>query len=652
MIPRLPYIIIMFMLCLPYVMTAQATNPNQSKIDSLHKVMVHQGDPTGELALEIASSQPRGESDTSMFYLNKAIQKAFKQSNKQLLVKAYNQKAWIFVTPLHKFDSCQYYAELALNLQDTTISTKQLYLTYNYLGISRGTNLNLGEGLLYFKKAARVCLDIQELCSYATSLHNIAKCYKYIKNDSLANKYYYESLHQKQKNHCSENYSYLFFNIGNVYSGKLNIDSTLYYMNQAMKMDSSFGSTDHVAPAYLTMGKLYNSLADYDQAIHFLNLAYHESMKTKNPSIKKYVFTEFAKYHANIANMDSILTYVNKAKNYHKVSPDLNIILDSLQYVYFLHKEDHSQALHYFQKYQNESDSLERSNLLVQLESYQSARKDDQIKLLEQENEIIHFKERWTKMILMTLSALFLLSIGFYTYYMYISRKKHKLTLQLIEAEKNLENQKLRHKLLLSQINPHFIFNTLNAIKYHVLLKNKEDSSSYITDFSHLIRGVLEHSNDEYICLQDDIDWLKSYIAMERRRFKDPFLFELNIDPSLNTYSEKIPPLIIQPFVENAIWHGLSHKSNGSRAIKLTYETIPNGYVVKVSDNGIGRKASELLQNTKQFKSKSMGMSITNERIRQINNAGKMCVKIHVEDLSTENISDGTEVIITFEHQT
>jgi len=203
---------------------------------------------------------------------------------------------------------------------------------------------------------------------------------------------------------------------------------------------------------------------------------------------------------------------------------------------------------------------------------------------------------------------------------------------------------KAQFTALRSQMNPHFLFNTLNSIKHHALFKDKDETGEYITDFSQLIRGILEYSEKDFISLKDDLSWIINYINIENRRFRTPFIFQLDIDPNLNLDQYQVPPLIIQPYVENAIWHGLQHKKE-DRILQLRYQSIFNGYEIQIIDNGIGRKMASKF--TSKNSKKSLGLKITKERIDQINNLGSYMISIKIHDLmDNQNVGTGTSIVI------
>ena len=199
---------------------------------------------------------------------------------------------------------------------------------------------------------------------------------------------------------------------------------------------------------------------------------------------------------------------------------------------------------------------------------------------------------------------------------------------------------------LRAQMNPHFIFNCLNAINHFIQKNETETASDYLTKFSRLIRMVLQSSSHKYISLHDELETLNLYIGMESVRFKEHFSYSIYCDPKVDIESVQIPPMLLQPFVENAIWHGLMHKKDGgtlSIDIKEEDETL----VCTIQDNGIGRKkAAELKSKSASYK-KSMGMQITENRLKMLYSGYGGGPAMKIVDLENEyGEATGTKIIL------
>lgn len=246
------------------------------------------------------------------------------------------------------------------------------------------------------------------------------------------------------------------------------------------------------------------------------------------------------------------------------------------------------------------------------------------------------FWETWWFISLILLLFLFTL-YAIYKYRISIITRQNKLKFQLIEYQS---------KALSSQINPHFIFNSLNSIQLYVLNNDIVKSNKYLTKFSKLMRSVLDNSQESSISLENEINTLTNYIEIEQMRFDNKFEYEIKTDPKLDVKNIKIPTLLIQPFVENSIWHGFMNKEGkGYLTIHLidNYSTL----ICIIQDNGIGRKKSAEINVKKSKTHKSLGAQITQERINLLNIQFKNKLEIVTTDtIDAFGTPQGTKVEI------
>ncbi len=213
--------------------------------------------------------------------------------------------------------------------------------------------------------------------------------------------------------------------------------------------------------------------------------------------------------------------------------------------------------------------------------------------------------------------------------------------LVLKQKASELEMQALR-----AQMNPHFIFNALSSINNFILTNNQLQASEYLIMFSKLIRLILENSTMPLISLDQELEALKLYIELEALRFKHRFEYEIVLSKNLDVTSIKVPPLILQPFVENAIHHGLMPKE-GPGHLDITITEIEDRLELKIKDDGIGRHTARLLQATDSHKHKSLGMKVTSERIGFLNQRHTEHSSIDIKDLTNEEgKASGTEITI------
>ncbi|MBV1887720.1 MAG: histidine kinase, partial [Urechidicola sp.] len=211
--------------------------------------------------------------------------------------------------------------------------------------------------------------------------------------------------------------------------------------------------------------------------------------------------------------------------------------------------------------------------------------------------------------------------------------------------QRRLANNLLALKSLRTQMNPHFIFNALNSVNSFVSQNDERAANRYLTDFSKLMRSVLDNSEQDFILLSKEIELLELYIKLEHSRFTDKFDYSITIDEKLEISEFKIPPMLLQPYVENAVWHGLRYKKDkGKLEIKIRQKDSETVEIV-IIDDGIGRKKSKELKTQHQQQQKSQGMNNIKKRIAILNEMYSDKVAVLIEDLKTDY--SGTKVVLT-----
>ncbi|MCB0571189.1 MAG: histidine kinase [Phaeodactylibacter sp.] len=189
---------------------------------------------------------------------------------------------------------------------------------------------------------------------------------------------------------------------------------------------------------------------------------------------------------------------------------------------------------------------------------------------------------------------------------------------------------------LRSQMNPHFLFNCLNSINRFIQRNEPDAASAYLTKFSRLIRLVLDNSRSDQVSLRDEMEALRLYVELEAMRFVGRFTYKIDVAPGLDTSSIELPPMLVQPYVENAIWHGLMHKEKGDCQLWVRAFERGGRLIVEVEDNGIGREMARLLKSKSATLHKSHGMKVTAERIGIINEIYEAKAEVQIDDLKDE----------------
>lgn len=296
-------------------------------------------------------------------------------------------------------------------------------------------------------------------------------------------------------------------------------------------------------------------------------------------------------------------------------------------------------ALKYYIAYANSEDTLftiRHSMELIQLQTmYETERNEEQIKFLSQENFIQVLKLKQSTYFLFGLGGLVILVVLLALVFIRQNKLRHQQ-----------QNLLLQQKLFRSQMNPHFIFNSLTSIQNYILDEDAHKASKYLSRFSKLVRNILDSTVEEYIPLEEEISTIENYLELQKIRFQNRFDYTLEVDEAINTENMYIPPMLAQPFIENSIEHGIKHKgSKGNIHIRFT---LKNNYLVfEVEDDGVGREKAREILYTQNREHKSLATAITIERIRVLNKKLKKKIMLHILDLmDANNQPSGTKVQI------
>lgn len=226
------------------------------------------------------------------------------------------------------------------------------------------------------------------------------------------------------------------------------------------------------------------------------------------------------------------------------------------------------------------------------------------------------------------------------------SEKAEKEELEKLKVTYEKEMAELKITALKSQMNPHFIFNSLNSIKLYIIDNDKDNAVYYLNKFSKLIRKILSSTRERTVSLAEEIEILELYVNIENIRFENKINLDIKTDPNLNAETIQIPSLIFQPFVENAIWHGLP-SVEGEKNIFINVERDCKFLKVVIEDNGIGRKKAAELKGKKVHKNKSVGINLTRERLKNFSKELSQDFSVEIEDkYDTQEKPSGTKVIL------
>lgn len=298
---------------------------------------------------------------------------------------------------------------------------------------------------------------------------------------------------------------------------------------------------------------------------------------------------------------------------------------------------DYKAAFQYQQEYMKLKDSMANDKAKADLNdleiSYKTLQKEQQIALLQKDNDIKGLQLAESNRIKLIYILVIVFLAAFFSLLYYQRNRRNKIETAKIKAE--LQTQVLR-----SQMNPHFIFNCLNSIDNFIMQNDKRQASDYLNKFSQLIRAILDSSRNEVVPITKDMEALKLYVELEQLRFNNKFTFNVQVDPALTGGDYLVPSLLVQPFVENAIVHGMAHSEE--KELNLFVSASLEGDKIKytIQDNGIGREKAKVYNMQNKPYHKSVGLKITEERINIFNDQDKK-ESIRIVDLYDENKQPG-----------
>ncbi len=209
----------------------------------------------------------------------------------------------------------------------------------------------------------------------------------------------------------------------------------------------------------------------------------------------------------------------------------------------------------------------------------------------------------------------------------------------------NKKNKRIALQSLRREMNPHFIFNSLNSVNQFIAQNKELEANKYLSSYSKLMRNIMENSNKDFISLTAEVEQLKEYMELEHMRFRDKFVYRVQVDEDIDTDAVYIPNMLLQPQLENAVWHGLRYKEGGGVLSLHIYKEGNHLYAV-VDDNGIGLKQSQELKTMHQKQHRSRGMTNTRERIQLLNELYRTDIRMEIQE--KEGDTTGVKVVLQF----
>ncbi len=533
--------------------------------------------------------------------------------------------------------------EITKLLKDTISELKVL----NSIGSAYRRQDDITNALNYHQEALDIALNIKNPSidikkSISISQNSMGNLYISLRQYDLALKEFSNSIvMQKQLNNklgLAINYQ----NIGNAKEELGDLDEALKNYHKSLTYNNSLeNNVGKIICAYSIANVLIKQ-KKYIEAQKTVNAVLNIAIAQKDMYYLSNTYNTLGlsqvhlnKFNASEKNLKKAL----KIATEYKVQ---NIIVKANENLALLNekKQDYKKAYKYYKTAKEEgAKTYNNRNLLYlnELKSrYDKQRTENQLEDLSTQNEIAKLQLEKNRNIFILIASLFILLI---------------VILYSIIRERSLQNEKkfltLKQEALQSQMNPHFIFNALNSIKLYIINNEQKNAVYYLNKFAKLIRKILEASKVKEISLREELETMELYMSIENIRFNNEINYTFNVDNNLKLDSIKIPPLVLQPFIENAIWHGLSSKK-GSKKITLSVKKTEEDYIlISIEDNGVGREVSSKIKAGKTINRKSIGIGLTTERLRSFVRSFEKDFSLKYTDIKgAKNNIEGTKVEI------
>lgn len=480
------------------------------------------------------------------------------------------------------------------------------------------------------------------------SLLQLGKLYRAIGDYSTALEYYKraDSLNPEAG---TWPYRHLAHCMGDLQCDRQQYDSALFYYKR------SFAGNPGSLLSKLKMGQYHLLLGNNDSAYVYFDTLYKLSDSGGEGHIRYDAMLGLAKIYLIRKEYTKALDMANDVLRRAKEKNGRLNLRDAAGMLSAIYTEINqpAAALASFKQYVLMKDSINSDQLKGRLFEFRRIKEDDQkatqIALLKKQQQINAQNLRESRVFrnLLIGGIIFLVALGSIIFWnISLKRKNEKLRNESSRIEWQRAATELEMQALRAQMNPHFIFNCLSSINRFILKNEPDQASGYLTRFSRLIRMVLINSKKSLITLEEEVETLRLYIGMEQLRFKNQFDYTISFTNYINPANILIPPLLLQAFCENSIWHGLMHKE-GPGKLSVSFLKQPGFLQCIIADNGVGRAKAAEIRNRSGDEHKSLGVKITAERLALFNEDSGVQTSLRMEDLMDEegNIA-GTKVIL------
>lgn len=538
--------------------------------------------------------------------------------------------------------------KLVSNLNDN--AQNQLNAIYYQTGKAAELANNYDQSILYYNR------NLENTNEIVKTLIGLGDVWFKKKDLTKAEEYYQRALRIEQKNKNKNGIVLLNLKLGELEKEKKNTPKAIEYFRNSQNTAIQIEDDKAVNSAYSNISEIYQKENNYQGGIEINEEALDFNQKRNNKIDISNNNIDLGNIYLQQDKVDEAIPYLENSVKIANETGDIqnkSRAFKALSEAYDKTGKE-TEAIVKYKEYLALEDSiyeLKREQLLIQNKKGEMLdNAQNKLSLLEKDKELsektiallqqekIIQNEYINRQRIITYSLIFGILILLITAYL-VYRSN---------TAKNKANQLLVLKSLRAQMNPHFIFNALNSVNSFISKSDERAANRYLSDFSRLMRDVMENSQEDFISLTKEIDILSVYLKLEHHRFKDKFDYSFEVDKGINTEDYLIPPMLIQPYIENAVWHGLRYKKEKG-FLSVSIQQQENILVITIKDDGIGRKKSQEIKTENQKTLKSTGIKNIDSRLKIIEELYQTKLNVSIKDLDTTN-NNGTLVTITI-HQ-
>ena len=560
--------------------------------------------------------------DTAVYYGRLGKELAAKIKNKRSLANINNSLGWAYFKKHDYVQAESLFLESVQTWKEMNLPDKEAMVMGN-LGLLYMEKTEYTKSLSCMKQALNIHDSLKDEMASASNMHNTGRLYNLLKNYTEARKYFQQSLEIYRKKGNNTEAANEMMSIGNTLRFEKKNEEAIQYYDKAIPFFIKNGNHSSLGLSFENKAGAYGAMKNYSMALRQYDLAIEQYSIIESKTDMYYALAGKTDIYTLMHDFPNAVKFGNEALAIAKELDDHNMQYEITGKIAEIYQKlaDYKHAYTMLLQSNIIKDSLftidKQTELLKLQTEFETERKEKENQLLKVQNDAANTKlQRNT--ILLIASAIGLVMLGYLVFNFYHNKEakaKHIAELEKLNMQLNLQQEEIKRfntllqlKALRAQMNPHFIFNCMSSIQECMLTGRVDDANTYLTKLSRLLRMVLNYSDDESIALDKELEMLRLYLSLENIRLKGSFEYNIDVEEDLNTEDIQVPTLLLQPFAENAIWHGLVNKT-GKRNLDIAIHAEDELLHFSIKDNGVGReKASELKRLKKSHESKGMNL--------------------------------------------